>query len=230
MSGWGHSNWPLTRVSGRDWTQKVFEIAASVGHCLSPHGWDQGIEGRFHASHAEKQLIAYFLDRHVFLPEDKSPDSRFDEEIEQLESEIKEMTYIHPAVNDLFHLRKDKKNLEHEFFVKDDPLPGEEYNEALVEDLKRRIASLNEQDAALEKKTEVQDVKAREHQVQILEHEKDVHCRLNRLSKKAPENTLTLATIFISSPKYTICDDCALFKDKVNRELGLSIKLIECTE
>ena len=100
MSGWGHSGYSSTNVSGKNWTERVLKVAATVGHTLSADlQKDQGIPGQFQASHAEKQLIAYFLDRHVFLPEDITLEQRFDEEIGRLNSEIKVMASQCPAVS-----------------------------------------------------------------------------------------------------------------------------------
>jgi hypothetical protein len=32
-------------------------------------GYDRGVRGQYNACHAEKQLVAYLVDRHVFLPQ-----------------------------------------------------------------------------------------------------------------------------------------------------------------
>lgn len=70
MSGWAH-NENVTVVSGRDWTNDVVRISHLIGHTLSPDSWkDRGEPGRFNASHAEKQLIAYFISKHSFLPDE----------------------------------------------------------------------------------------------------------------------------------------------------------------
>ena len=66
MSGWGHGE-TTTLVSGRDWTPEVIRIAKIVGHTLALDDWDKDYPGQFHACHAEKQLIAYFISKHVFL-------------------------------------------------------------------------------------------------------------------------------------------------------------------
>ena len=77
MSGWSHGKTtPL--VSGKDWTSEVIRIADIIGHALIPNSKDNGIPGRFHACHAEKQLIAYFISKHVFLePETRAPKKAF---------------------------------------------------------------------------------------------------------------------------------------------------------
>ena len=66
MSGWSHGE-TTTLVSGRDWTPEVIRIAKIVGHTLALDDWDKEYPGQFHACHAEKQLIAYFISKHVFL-------------------------------------------------------------------------------------------------------------------------------------------------------------------
>ncbi|KAJ5640755.1 hypothetical protein N7528_000380 [Penicillium herquei] len=113
MSGWGHSQWPSTRVSGKDWTEMVLKLAAIVGHTLAVDASkDHGISGQYHASHAEKQLIAYFVDRHVFLDEEKALDSRFEKEIAKEKFKISELASIHPSIPQMYQLQHDRKQLE----------------------------------------------------------------------------------------------------------------------
>ena len=67
MSGWGHED-TITTISGRDWTSEVIRVAKFIGYALAPHeSLDHDRPGQFYACHAEKQLIAYFISRHVFL-------------------------------------------------------------------------------------------------------------------------------------------------------------------
>lgn len=67
MSGWGHRD-TTAIISGRDWTSEAIQMAGILGHDLKTVGIkDQGIPGQFHACHAEKQLIAYFISKHVFI-------------------------------------------------------------------------------------------------------------------------------------------------------------------
>ncbi|KAB5566316.1 DYW family of nucleic acid deaminases-domain-containing protein [Coniochaeta sp. 2T2.1] len=72
MSGWAHKDDPASniQVAGREWTDAVCQICSYIGHELPMHVRDQGQPGRYYACHAEKQLIAYFVDRHVFLEHD----------------------------------------------------------------------------------------------------------------------------------------------------------------
>ena len=79
MSGWSHGKTtPL--VSGKDWTSEVIRIAKIIGHALIPdNNKDNGDPGKYHACHAEKQLIAYFISKHVFLePETRAPEKPFE--------------------------------------------------------------------------------------------------------------------------------------------------------
>ena len=73
MSGWSHGK-TIPLVSGEDWTSEVIRIAEIIGHALIPDNKDNGKPGQYHACHAEKQLIAYFISKHVFLePETRAP-------------------------------------------------------------------------------------------------------------------------------------------------------------
>jgi hypothetical protein len=230
MSGWGHLEDSCTTVSGKDWTERVFQIAAAVGHTLDVDvEKDQGTPGKFNASHAEKQLIAYFLDRHVFLPEDTTLDPRFDEEVDRLKDDIAEMTSQYPIVDQFYGLQKRRRELHRELLNQDDTFLGEDYDKVLVEQLKSTIAMLDEQLASISQSREVRLVRDRERLIRVCEHRKELHSRLNRLSEIVPKHRMTGTTILISAPKHLICPDCAAFKDSVNRVLGLSITLHECT-
>ncbi|KAG5944197.1 hypothetical protein E4U59_007498 [Claviceps monticola] len=57
-------------ISQKTWTQRVMELCQEIGFELepSPFGFDQGIPGRFNVCHVEKQLIAYFIYKHLCFP------------------------------------------------------------------------------------------------------------------------------------------------------------------
>jgi hypothetical protein len=94
MSRWvHHDERPSIRISGRYWTDQVIHIAAVIGHNLTQDFRDHGSPGRFHEFHAEKQLIAYFIDRHVFLPRDRVP-----------KGELEAITRVEDQLIDLAHL------------------------------------------------------------------------------------------------------------------------------
>ena len=96
MSGWTHREDPVVniQIAGRSWTAEVRRLYEIIGYDLAPHEYDQGEPGRYHACHAEKQLIAFFVSKHLFLPheiEDSIADLNLNElsneEYEQLEKE-----------------------------------------------------------------------------------------------------------------------------------------------
>ncbi|KAH7231300.1 uncharacterized protein BKA55DRAFT_598575 [Fusarium redolens] len=64
MSGWKHQTW----------TDEVLRLCRIVGHHLPADEKDQGRPGQFNACHAEKQLAAYFISKHVFLSPDLAVD------------------------------------------------------------------------------------------------------------------------------------------------------------
>ncbi|KAG6062679.1 hypothetical protein E4U32_002078 [Claviceps aff. humidiphila group G2b] len=70
MSGWDGLEHDNFVISQETWTPKVMEICQDIGFELepSPSGLDQGIPGQFNACHVEKQLIAYFIYKHLCLP------------------------------------------------------------------------------------------------------------------------------------------------------------------
>ncbi|KLU87926.1 hypothetical protein MAPG_06916 [Magnaporthiopsis poae ATCC 64411] len=77
MSGWrswvsGQITQEVPLIDGEDYTDAVAKLCQVVGHRLEPSGYDQGRPGRYHACHAEKQLIAYLVSRHRFLPNELS--------------------------------------------------------------------------------------------------------------------------------------------------------------
>ncbi|RSL78707.1 hypothetical protein CEP52_017608 [Fusarium oligoseptatum] len=68
MSGWSHGRDDTIHVAGVDWTQEVLDLCQNIGFGLEPHDLDRGMPGRFNACHAEKQLVAYFIYKHLILP------------------------------------------------------------------------------------------------------------------------------------------------------------------
>ena len=73
MSGWAHGTDTNVRVAGKDWTPEVLRLSSKVEHALEPHSHDGGVPGQFYACHAEKQLVLFFINKHLFqqheLPE-----------------------------------------------------------------------------------------------------------------------------------------------------------------
>lgn len=68
MSGWAHDRNQSIQIAGRDWTEEVLRLCAIIQYTSQPvPSYDQGTPGRYNACHAEKQLIAYFVYKHLFL-------------------------------------------------------------------------------------------------------------------------------------------------------------------
>ncbi|KAI0163898.1 DYW family of nucleic acid deaminases-domain-containing protein [Xylariaceae sp. FL1272] len=86
MSGWRHGSEGQFNVllGGRDWTDKVLRLCQVVGHNLRSHAYDQGQHGRFSACHAEKQLVAYLIYKHCFLPRENEQSSQINGSIHNL--------------------------------------------------------------------------------------------------------------------------------------------------
>jgi hypothetical protein len=70
MSGWGHYGMDDADVyiASKSWCEEVRRLCQVVGHRLPPHRRDQGLPGRYYACHAEKQLVAYLVHKHLFFP------------------------------------------------------------------------------------------------------------------------------------------------------------------
>ena len=66
VSGWEHDSMsgPKYLINSEKWTEKVQELCNDIGYDLESHNWDRDQEGRYHACHAEKQLITYFVEKH----------------------------------------------------------------------------------------------------------------------------------------------------------------------
>ncbi|KAI1740023.1 hypothetical protein F4680DRAFT_420977 [Xylaria scruposa] len=106
-SGWGPDPRPPDRASAPTWTEQVFYIASVIAHRLEEvrdSTWDQGKPGQFNASHAEKKLIAFFIDKHVFTPEDQTPNKPLEESIYEAQDLLRqhqELSSDWPKVCDL---------------------------------------------------------------------------------------------------------------------------------
>lgn len=113
MSGWVH---PASgeRIGG-DWTYYVMDIAKLVGHILAEDpNKDQDECGRFNASHAEKQLTAYFLNRHVFLSGEKQHDRKEESLVVDIDKNLEEILWKSKKVQELRKLEQSWETLVYE--------------------------------------------------------------------------------------------------------------------
>ncbi len=66
MSGANHYQPHPQILDNGNWTLKVRDICVAIGFDLRPDHRDRLFQGSFNAYHAEKQLLAYHIDRHFF--------------------------------------------------------------------------------------------------------------------------------------------------------------------
>ncbi|OKO98094.1 hypothetical protein PENSUB_9530 [Penicillium subrubescens] len=190
MSGWSHPSVQSLRVDGRQWTDDVFYISEVVGHIFPRDNYDQGRDGQYNACHAEKQLIAYFIDRHVFLPRDGQPDSELETEIELNDDKLEEFLSTTQTGRQVTSLRKRKKDLENELFDGDEKLVGK-HNQirALKLELKSVETTLNRLIAT----PQAAPLLRLESQLEVLNHQKDRHEDLISMANAPPPASLTEA-------------------------------------
>lgn len=101
MSGWSHSaddDYNIT-VGGQDWTSNVLSLYKEMKFELEPHEYDRGIPGQFYACHAEKQLIAWFVDRHLLSVRTKRRDATGVETLEGMMEELSLRLRYEPPVS-----------------------------------------------------------------------------------------------------------------------------------
>ncbi|OOF90491.1 hypothetical protein ASPCADRAFT_211962 [Aspergillus carbonarius ITEM 5010] len=219
MSGWSHGSMQSLRVDGRQWTDDVFYISELAGHILPSHHNDRGKDGRYGACHAEKQLIAYFIDRHVFLPRDGLPDPKLEETIERVEESHERFLSFTDIGRQVKSLKERKDVLDHELFDGDEKLIGKHDK---IKTLELELKSVESTLDGLIAITRARPLLKLEARLKILHQRRDKHADLIDMADAPPPASLTEAVILISSPP---CQDCIVFKDKVNKRFGLSIQL-----
>lgn len=76
--------------------------------------------------HAGRQLIAYFIDRHVFLPWDGHPYWELEGRVELKEDELEGFSSMAETGRQVTSLREGKKDLENDLFDGDEKLVGKD--------------------------------------------------------------------------------------------------------
>ncbi|KAJ6147975.1 hypothetical protein N7497_009957 [Penicillium chrysogenum] len=211
----------LTSSSNRRpaYVEDTFRRDIDLDHRLPSDGKDQGKDGQYNACHAEKQLIAYFIDRHVFLPRDGLPCSDLEEKIKLKEDEIQEISLRTEIGRRVTSLRNRKEDLKEEFLDWDEKLVGK-YDEIRALELK-----LDSAKSALNRligSPEARPFLELESQLDVLNQRQRRHNDLIKMANAPLPVSLTEAVILVGSPP---CRDCKMFKDKVNKFFGLSIQL-----
>lgn len=129
ISGWSPDALPGNEEGALPWVDQVFYLASVVGHQFEPSDYDQGKHGRFSACHAEKKLIAYFIDKHVFTPKDRHPNGKLRERISNLEGLLRRARSDYPAWDEVRMLEEKKKHLALDLFNADFLYFDKEYEE-----------------------------------------------------------------------------------------------------
>ncbi|GKZ37722.1 hypothetical protein AbraIFM66950_009404 [Aspergillus brasiliensis] len=217
-SVWSHIPVQFLTVGSRQWTDYVFYIAETVGHHLPSHLDNQGRQGQYNACHAEKLLVAYFIDCHVFLLRDRLSGPNLKEEIKMVEDELKNI-YSHTDIGrEVTHPRTKKDDFNRDFSYK---VLFRNYDEAL--NLISKLGAVEETLNCLLSSPRAQSLQELECRLKMLRRQRD---RLNDMTNmvEAPPSLASLseAAILLSSAP---CDDCRAFTDKVNKHFGLSIQL-----
>ncbi|KAM6484457.1 hypothetical protein HDV62DRAFT_298969 [Trichoderma sp. SZMC 28011] len=221
-SGWGVNSLPPNDKDMPSWTEQVYYIASTIGHRFEETNWDQGKPGQFHACHAEKKLIAYFLDKHVFLPKDRQPDEALENSIHEVETSLEKGKHSSTIWAEVCHLEELKIDLDRKLFRVDDRLLGDSYDEQEVNRLKRKIHTIDEELSSLESDTFVAKMRAQQKEESKLSKKEKAHSDLRELSENEPPISLKSAVI-LSSNK--ICQDCDNFGKLVNDHFQLNIEM-----
>ncbi|KAL7913411.1 hypothetical protein GGI35DRAFT_466969 [Trichoderma velutinum] len=227
-SGWGIGSLPPNDNTGPSWIEQVYYIASTVGHIFdhAPNSrWDQGKPGQYYASHAEKKLIAYFLDKHIFMPKDKQPDQTLEDSILEVETSLEEGTHLSISWAKVCDLEERKDELNRQLFNIDDRLLGDSYDEQEVKRLKREIRAIDEELSSLESDAFVATMRNQQKKKCKLLKKEKIHQDLMKLSRNEPHFSLKSAVI-LSSNK--ICEDCDNFRKMVNDSFQLNIEMNWC--
>lgn len=228
-SGWGADALPLNHKTRPQWIEQVYHIASTVDHKLQDApdpGWDQGKPGQYFASHAEKKLIAYFIEKHVFMPQDREPDQNLEESILEVDNSLAEGKYLSVAWAKVCDLQERKVELDCQLFDADDRLLGDSYDVQEVKRLKHEIHVIDEELLSLELDANVASMRAQEKTKSVLLKREKIHQDLIELSRKQPPISLKRAVILSSNE---ICKDCDIFKQRVNYYFQLNIEMSWCT-
>ena len=75
-------------LSSKIWTDEVFVMCRLVDHIPAPISeYDGGRPGKFNACQAEKQLMAYFVNNHVFLGDEVLSEDEIEKRRRQYEDD-----------------------------------------------------------------------------------------------------------------------------------------------
>lgn len=125
-SGWGHNQVKNFDISGKHWTTEVMNLCRRIKFSLEPNlDCDQGVPGQYNASHAEKQLIAYLIHKHVFLPREVNNE-------EESESKSESADYVARLLEDLTLASENKQTAKDKLIEQWKPRPQQPLNRAVI--------------------------------------------------------------------------------------------------
>ncbi|KAJ4334112.1 hypothetical protein N0V95_009243 [Ascochyta clinopodiicola] len=234
-SGWGKDALPVNIEYRPSWTTSVFTIASTVGHQLSAHKYDQGKKGRYFASHSEKKLIAYFIEKHVFTPQDHDYDEELQQSLQGVAELLEETKTTSTAwktvcaleaTKDKLEAAKDK--LEWDMMSARDELsdaddgPQKSDIRSKIEQMKAQIQQMDKDRRSLEIEADVLEIRHQQKKQRLLLEQERLEGCLMDMSQHPPVLSLTRAVIWSSNE---VCGDCEGFKTAVNKHFGLNIEL-----
>ncbi|KAL8832503.1 MAG: hypothetical protein Q9191_000230 [Dirinaria sp. TL-2023a] len=225
ISDWGIDALPPNKKTESYWIKQVFYIAFIIDHAFqdaSDPSCDQDIPEQYFASHAEKKLIAYFMNRHVFLSQDKESDQNLKDSILEVEDSLIEGKRSSSAWAKVCDLGDRRAELNLQLFEADDRLLDEYYDEQEVKRLKQEIHAIDEELFRLRPNADVIRMRAQEKKKRMLLKREKTQEDLIKLSSNEPHIALRRAVI-LSSNK--ICGDCTMFNQRVNHFFKLSIEM-----
>jgi hypothetical protein len=214
MSGWSHDPIESIRVNNRQWTDEVRYISELIDHELPSDRLDINWDGQYYACHAEKQLIAYFVDRHVFIPRDSAPDETLEGQINILEVQRESLVLNTAAGQELASLRGSRAHIDGALMAIEDP--------GKTKELEADLRAIEDRLRQLQSQPRMQDILALERHLNQLNRKRFRHEELMEMANAPPPSSLNVAVILI---RYKICDNCLAFRDRVNEFFGLSIQL-----
>lgn len=119
-------------------------------------------------------------------------------------------------------LEETKEKLDRQLFNADDRLLGGSYDEQEVNRLKHEIHVVDEKLSSLESDVNVVTMRAQEENRNMFLKRKKIHQDLIELSRNEPPISLKRAIILSSND---ICEDCDMFKKRVNNYFHLNIEM-----
>ncbi|XPS81811.1 hypothetical protein M3J09_013736 [Ascochyta lentis] len=227
-SGWAMEVLPLNIAYRPSWITHVFTLASTAGHELPATRYDHGEPGKYYASHSEKKLIAYFIEKQVFTPQDRSYDEDLQQSLYDVAQLLEETKTTSAACKKVCALEDAKEQLEGSFLDAEDELTdaadgSEESNRRhRFEKMIAQTRQMDEDRRDLETEADVLEMRHQQKRQRLLLEQERLEQGLIDMSWHPPALSLSQAVIWSSNE---VCKDCEAFKDAVNSYFALGIDL-----